>query len=147
MTSLLFMTRVFQPIFSISNQVVHEWLIEVDVVLLLLKSKKEKYLIEENSSELRSPHCGRIILFIFPIHTFPIFFSRLLVRQSGKLLHVVSRLQFVDSPEWFGVVADDLFQVKNYQKNLNLLFMKNVSSNARIWRIKHGYEYWISTKQ
>ena len=42
--------------------------------------------------------------------TFLCFF-RLLVRQSGKLLHIVSRLHFVDSPEWFGVVADDLFQV------------------------------------
>lgn len=40
-----------------------------------------------------------------------VLYGRLLVRQSGKLLHVVSRLQFVDSPEWFGVVADDLFQV------------------------------------
>ena len=33
------------------------------------------------------------------------------MRQSGKLLHVVPRLHFVDSPEWFGVAADDLFQV------------------------------------
>ena len=37
--------------------------------------------------------------------------NRLLVRQSGKLLHVVPRLHFVDSPEWFGVAADDLFQI------------------------------------
>lgn len=37
--------------------------------------------------------------------------GRLLVRQSGKLLHVVPRLHFVDSPEWFGVAADDLFQI------------------------------------
>ena len=28
-----------------------------------------------------------------------------------------------------------------------VLFMKNVSPNARIWRIQHGHEYWISTKQ
>ena len=34
-----------------------------------------------------------------------------MVRQSGKLLHVVPRLHFVDSPEWFGVAADDLFQI------------------------------------
>ena len=33
------------------------------------------------------------------------------MRQSGKLLHVVPRLHFVDSPEWFGVAADDLFQI------------------------------------
>ena len=75
------------------------------------------------------------ILHIYLSHTYiSHLFSRLLVRQSGKLLHVVSRLQFVDSPEWFGVVADDLFQVKNYYVNifLNLLFKKNVSSNARI---------------
>ena len=75
------------------------------------------------------------ILHIYLSHTYiSHLFSRLLVRQSGKLLHVVSRLQFVDSPEWFGVVADDLFQVKNYYVNifLNSLFMKNVSSNARI---------------
>ena len=42
---------------------------------------------------------------------FVCFLSRLLVRQSGKLLHVVPRLHFVDSPEWFGVAADDLFQI------------------------------------
>jgi len=42
--------------------------------------------------------------------------GRLLVRQSGKLLHVVPRLHFVDSPEWFGVAADDLFQVQKIIK-------------------------------
>ena len=52
-----------------------------------------------------------IILFDFCL--FP---SRLLVRQSGKLLHVVPRLHFVDSPEWFGVAADDLFQVQKIIK-------------------------------
>lgn len=41
------------------------------------------------------------------------FSCRLLVRQSGKLLHVVPRLHFVDSPEWFGVSEDDFFQVAN----------------------------------
>jgi hypothetical protein len=42
------------------------------------------------------------------------YFIRLLVRQSGKLLHVVPRLHFVDSPEWFGVASDELFQVGFY---------------------------------
>ena len=116
------MTRVFQPIFSISIQVIHEWLllIEVDVVLLLLKPIKEKYVYNRRKFiRIEVTPLWEDVLFIFPIHTFPIFFSRLLVRQSGKLLHVVSRLQFVDSPEWFGVVADDLFQVTNYSKVRN----------------------------
>ena len=30
------------------------------------------------------------------------------------MLHVVPGLHFVDSPEWFGVAADDYFQVRNY---------------------------------
>ena len=34
-----------------------------------------------------------------------------MVRQSGKMLHVVPNLHFVDSPEWFGVAADDFFQI------------------------------------
>ena len=38
-------------------------------------------------------------------------FYRLLVSQSGKPLHLVPRHNFVDSPEWFGVAADDLFQI------------------------------------
>ena len=72
------------------------------------------------------------IIYLSHIIKCPSFF-RLLVRQSGKLLHVVSRLQFVDSPEWFGVVADDLFQVRNFQKNMfNLMW----TVNDFFWPIK-----------
>ena len=64
-------------------------------------------------------NCNHLVFFsILNLSTFLCFF-RLLVRQSGKLLHIVSRLHFVDSPEWFGVVADDLFQVNNYRKRAN----------------------------
>ena len=37
--------------------------------------------------------------------------SRLVVSQAGRVLHVVTPYQFLDSPEWFGVTTDDYFQV------------------------------------
>ncbi|XP_035715777.1 blood vessel epicardial substance [Folsomia candida] len=37
--------------------------------------------------------------------------GRLLVTQSGRSLHMIHANQFVDSPEYFGVTTDDLFQV------------------------------------
>ncbi|CAG7728706.1 unnamed protein product [Allacma fusca] len=37
--------------------------------------------------------------------------GRLLVSQNSKPLHVIGTLQFVDSPEYFGVSTDELFQV------------------------------------
>ena len=56
-------------------------------------------------------------------------FFRLLVRQSGKMLHVVPNLHFVDSPEWFGVAADEFFQVsKRAEKKINI----NGSSDSTI---------------
>ena len=51
----------------------------------------------------------------------PKLLFRLLVRQSGKMLHVVPNLHFVDSPEWFGVAADEFFQVsKRAEKKINI---------------------------
>ena len=35
----------------------------------------------------------------------------MLVIENGKTLHVLSAMQFLDSPEWFGVSSDDFFQV------------------------------------
>ncbi|CAL8108611.1 unnamed protein product [Orchesella dallaii] len=37
--------------------------------------------------------------------------GRLVVSQAGKPLHVILPFQFVDSPEYFGVATDELFQV------------------------------------
>ncbi|XP_043209794.1 popeye domain-containing protein 3-like [Amphibalanus amphitrite] len=37
--------------------------------------------------------------------------GQFVVSQGGKALHVVSRDQFLDSPEWFSVLTDDYFQV------------------------------------
>lgn len=62
--------------------------------------------------------------------------GRLLVRQSGKMLHVVPNLHFVDSPEWFGVAADEFFQISAtaleetkvlvwHRDKLKLILMKN----------------------
>lgn len=39
------------------------------------------------------------------------FCFRLVVCQGGKPLHVILPFQFVDSPEYFGVATDELFQV------------------------------------
>ena len=36
---------------------------------------------------------------------------RLLVSQAGRALHLVTKDQFLDSPEWFGVTTDEIFQV------------------------------------
>ena len=33
------------------------------------------------------------------------------VSQAGRSLHTVTHTQFLDSPEWFGVSTDELFQV------------------------------------
>ncbi|EFX82706.1 hypothetical protein DAPPUDRAFT_210626 [Daphnia pulex] len=35
----------------------------------------------------------------------------MLVIENGKTLHVLHPMQFLDSPEWFGVSSDDFFQV------------------------------------
>lgn len=35
----------------------------------------------------------------------------MLVIENGRTLHVLHPMQFVDSPEWFGVSSDDYFQV------------------------------------
>lgn len=35
----------------------------------------------------------------------------MLVIENGKTLHVLAAMQFLDSPEWFGVASDDYFQV------------------------------------
>jgi hypothetical protein len=40
-----------------------------------------------------------------------IFVCRLLVSQQGRPLHIILPHQFVDSPEYFGVSTDELFQV------------------------------------
>lgn len=37
--------------------------------------------------------------------------GRLVVSQGGKVLHLVNKNQFLDSPEWFGVTTDEYFQV------------------------------------
>ena len=31
--------------------------------------------------------------------------------QAGRALHLVTKDQFLDSPEWFGVTTDEIFQV------------------------------------
>lgn len=36
---------------------------------------------------------------------------RLVVSQGGRALHIVFPHQFLDSPEWFGVSTNELFQV------------------------------------
>ena len=35
----------------------------------------------------------------------------MLVIENGRTLHVLNQMQFLDSPEWFGVSSDDFFQV------------------------------------
>ena len=35
----------------------------------------------------------------------------MLVIENGRTLHVLHPMQFLDSPEWFGVSSDDFFQV------------------------------------
>jgi len=37
--------------------------------------------------------------------------GRLVVSQAGRVLHLVTPNQFLDSPEWFGVTTDEYFQV------------------------------------
>ena len=41
----------------------------------------------------------------------PIHYTRFLVSQAGRVLHLVTQHQFLDSPEWFGVTTDEYFQV------------------------------------
>lgn len=38
-------------------------------------------------------------------------YFRLVVSQGGRALHIVFPHQFLDSPEWFGVSTNELFQV------------------------------------
>ena len=58
------------------------------------------------------------------------------MRQSGKLLHVVPRLHFVDSPEWFGVAADDLFQVDTRQVDASITYIAIFSSTDFCYGIR-----------
>jgi len=37
--------------------------------------------------------------------------GRMLVMENGQTLHVLSPMQFLDSPEWFGVASEDIFTV------------------------------------
>ena len=32
-------------------------------------------------------------------------------QEVGRALHLVNKIQFLDSPEWFGVTTDEYFQV------------------------------------
>ena len=49
--------------------------------------------------------------------------------QAGKPLHTVSRHQFVDSPEWFGVAADEHFQVGLGWSGVRIPDLTNVHSD------------------
>ena len=50
-----------------------------------------------------------------PLHIWGCHFKnnadRLVVSQAGRVLHLVTPNQFLDSPEWFGVTTDEYFQV------------------------------------
>ena len=68
---------------------IEEKVSRVDCLSLVLKGRSVLYDISPSSPSL----------------------CRLLVSQAGRRLHLVTRHQFLDSPEWFGVSTDEYFQV------------------------------------
>ena len=51
-----------------------------------------------------------------------------MVSQGGKVLHLVNKNQFLDSPEWFGVTTDEYFQVISRTINVGYLWNRQFFS-------------------